>query len=78
MSLDIQVLYTESCDSAEQVVQRIHQLAQEQGVPVAIREILVTSQEQAVELRFLGSPTVRVAGCDIDPAARTVHAYGLG
>ena len=78
MSLDIQVLYAENCDSAEQVVQRIHQVAQEQGVSVAIRALLVTSQEQAVELRFLGSPTVRVSGRDIEPTARTVHAYGLG
>jgi hypothetical protein len=33
--------------------------------------------DKALEHRFLGSPTVRINGEDIDPAARTRTAFGL-
>jgi hypothetical protein len=36
----------------------------------------IDSDDQAKAERFLGSPTVRVNGVDLDPAARTGHPNG--
>ncbi len=36
------------------------------------------TQAEAEELRFPGSPTIRVAGHDVDPEAETLADYGLG
>ena len=47
------------------------------GVQEKVEEIKLTSLDQAQQLRFLGSPTVRVNGVDIDPSARQRTNYGL-
>jgi hypothetical protein len=47
------------------------------GIPIQLDQVLVTTQDQADELRFLGSPTVQINGQEVDPAARTATAFGF-
>jgi len=75
--LDVRILYTEGCANTPQTVQRVQQVAGDLGIDIQIHKVLVTSQEQANELRFLGSPTVQINGLDIDPAARSANAFGF-
>ena len=77
MVLDVQVLYTEGCANTPQTVQRVWDVAQDMGISIQISKVQVTSQDQANELRFLGSPTVQINGQDIDPAVRTASAFGF-
>ena len=42
-----------------------------------IRLVEVTDPEAAVELRFLGSPTVRVDGVDVEPGAAERRDFAL-
>ena len=77
MVLDVRILYTEGCANTPQTVQRVQDVAQDMGIAIEIDEVLVTTQDQADELRFPGSPTVQVNGQDIDPAARTASAFGF-
>jgi hypothetical protein len=58
-------------------VQRVRDVAQEMGIPVELDQVLITAQDQADELCFLGSPTVQINGQDIDPAARTAIVFGF-
>ena len=44
----------------------VEKVVAETGVPARIEVIDMTSQAQATERRFLGSPTVRVEGRDVD------------
>ena len=75
--LDIKILYIEGCQSTPKTIQLIEGVAAGMGVPIRLERILVESPEQALELRFLGSPSVQVNGLDIDPAARKNAAYGF-
>lgn len=77
MTVDVRILYTEGCANTPRTVQRIRDVAQSLGIPVKIGKVLVTTQQQADELRFLGSPTVQVNGQDMDPAARAATAFGF-
>jgi hypothetical protein len=43
-----------------------------------VRAVEVTGREDAQERRFLGSPTVRVGGRDIEPDAHERTEYGFG
>jgi hypothetical protein len=45
---------------------------------VTLTETLVESEGQAQALRFPGSPTVRVAGHDLQPEIEMHHDHGLG
>ena len=75
--LHVRVLYAEGCANTPQTVQRVRDVARDLGIPIELDEVLVTSQDQADEIRFLGSPTVQIDGRDIDPAARTANAFGF-
>jgi hypothetical protein len=58
-------------------VRRVQDVAQDLAIPIQVDQVLVTTQDQTNELRFLGSPTVRIHGQDIDPAARKATAFGF-
>jgi hypothetical protein len=38
---------------------------------------MVRDQETAVSIGFLGSPTVRIDGLDVEPSARQRTAFGI-
>lgn len=50
-------------------MERIHAVLREEGWPADVREVLVPDRRTAQSMNFLGSPTVRVNGIDIEPAA---------
>ena len=47
----------------------------EQAMPLA--EMSVADQNTAVHVGFLGSPTVRIDGLDIEPSARQRTTFGM-
>lgn len=75
--LDVHVLYTEGCANTDRTVQQVQDVARGLGIAVRVHRVLVTRQDQANELRFLGSPTVQINGQDIDPAARSASGFGF-
>ena len=48
-----------------------------EGVDATVDFVDVPTTEDAMQLRFLGSPSVRVNGTDVEPAARDRVDYGL-
>ncbi len=74
----IEVLYFEGCPNLGPTVALARDTAAELGIAAEIREVEVRDDADAKRLRFLGSPTVRVNGVDIDPeaVARTDYAFG--
>ena len=77
--LDIDFLYLdlsvcERCQDTgstlDEAIEEIAQLLDATGVDVALNKIHVTSEEQAVALGFLVSPTIRVNGRDIQMIVR--------
>ncbi|MBC8325608.1 MAG: hypothetical protein H8E27_08280 [Verrucomicrobia subdivision 3 bacterium] len=50
----------------------------EHKISLSIRIQDVTTEEEAVRHRYLGSPSIQIHGLDIDPEARGFEDYGLG
>jgi hypothetical protein len=79
----VDFLYYEDCPSHELALDRLRQVMAEEGVSVKIEVLKVETDEQAQSLRFIGSPTIRINGQDIDPPpadayyALTCRAYRL-
>ena len=73
----IWVLYIAGCPSADPTVELIRRVVREQGIEPAVGTVEVRSPREAATLRFLGSPTVRIDGVDIDPTARDRTAFGM-
>jgi hypothetical protein len=74
----VELLYTEGCPHAAAYLPHLRQLVADAGlVEEPVRTQLITGAEQAHRERFLGSPTIRVAGVDVDPGAEGWADYGL-
>ena len=75
--LQIEVLYFEVCPNHLPTVERIDSVLREEGCSANVREVLVPDVQTAQRVNFLGSPTVRVNGVDIEPAALDRKDFGL-
>ena len=73
----IEVLYFDGCPNHEPTLALATEVLGQLGLSAEIREVEVRTPEDAERLRFLGSPTVRVDGKDIEPGAETRHDYAL-
>lgn len=65
----VEILYFEGCPNHEPARALVERLARELHVDPEIELVEVTDPQAADALRFLGSPTVRVNGVDVEPGA---------
>ena len=73
----VQVLAFEGCPNVEEALLNVRRAAEQEGVEASISQIEVDTPELAASSKFLGSPTVRVNGVDIEPGANLRTEYGL-
>src|SRR4051794_19776661 len=69
--------YFDGCPSHEALLPRLRELLARAGVDAQVQLRRVESVEAAQRERFLGSPTLRVDGQDVDPTAADRDDYGL-
>jgi len=75
--MKIEVLYFDGCPNHKPAIERVQELLREDGVSAEVLEVNVSDPSIAQEVGFLGSPSVRVNGLDVEPEARTAREYGL-
>jgi hypothetical protein len=73
----VELLYFEGCPNHHAARQLVERIAIEEGAVADVRLVEVSSPEEAEALRFLGSPTVRVNGRDVEPGADERDAFML-
>ena len=64
--MEIEVLYFDGCSTWRAAVSDVQEVLSELGLKEEVRLVRVESREEAERLRFLGSPTVRVNGKDVE------------
>lgn len=70
--MKVEVLYVADCPSHAAAVTLVKDILAAQGVAAEINEVLVPDEQTARELRFLGSPTIRINGRDVAESPKTV------
>ena len=75
--MKVEILYFEGCPTHTVAEQILREVMAEEGIPGEIDLIAVNTNEEAHRLRFPGSPTIRLDGRDLFPAAEH-EGYGLG
>jgi hypothetical protein len=73
----VEVLYFDGCPNHEPTVALVERIDRELGIGAEVRLVNVPDRETANRLRFLGSPTVRVDGVDVDPLTAQRSDYAL-
>lgn len=73
----VEILVFDGCPNAEPTRELVGRVARVLAIEPEVRVVLVPDAEAAQRTRFLGSPTVRVNGHDIEPGAeqRTDFAF---
>ena len=71
----VTVLRDDDCGS--DAIARVKEVANKLGIDITIEEIIVATEEQAKALNWLGSPTVRIKGLDVDRKARDKTSYAM-
>ncbi len=72
--MKVEILYFEGCPGYEELLPRVRDLVGDRA-EVGLRA--VESPDEAERVRFLGSPTLRVNGEDVDPSAAERTDYGI-
>ena len=75
--MTVEVLYFEGCPNHEATVERVREVLRAEGIVDDVKEIPVPDSDTAERLRFLGSPSIRVNGRDVDPSALASESFGL-
>ena len=71
----IEVLHFDGCATWRAAVSDLQEVLSELGLEEEVRFVRVESLEEAERLRFLGSPTVRVNGKDVESS---IASAGFG
>src|SRR5262245_56090310 len=66
----VDVLYFDGCPNVDVAMDHARKAVAAVGNGAEVRLVRVEGDEEAVRQQFLGSPTVRVDGLDVDVAAR--------
>ena len=62
----IEFFYLEGCPHWERGLVNLHEAMRLEGANTTVFKVLVTSGEDARKKLFLGSPTIRIDGVDLD------------
>jgi hypothetical protein len=73
----VELLYFEGCPNHERLLPRLNELVAGADPNAGVELRRVESIEAAERERFLGSPTVRIDGVDVDPGAADRTDFGL-
>jgi hypothetical protein len=73
----VEILYFDGCPNHEPARALVERLAGQLGVEPEIELVEVADPDTAAALRFLGSPTVRVDGLDVEPGAEERRDFAL-
>ena len=75
--MKIEVFYFEGCPSFPKAMDQVKSVLREEGLDVAIEPVAVETHEDALTHRFLGSPSIRVNGLDVEVQSREREDFGL-
>jgi len=72
--MKVEIFYVADCPSQPAAVALVKDVLATQGVEAEITEVLVTDEQTAHELRFPGSPAIRINGQDVAEPPETGFA----
>ena len=77
MNLNIEFLYFRGCPNHEAARRLLVEVLRENRIKVTLHNMRIDSRDEAVAKRFLGSPTIRINGRDVDPSAEHRADFGM-
>jgi hypothetical protein len=74
----VEVLYLADCPNYEAAIHRVRNVMRQLGIQGTVVDVKITHPEMAMAAGFLGSPTIRVNGVDVEPSTAGAMEGGYG
>lgn len=75
--VNVEILSLNECSGTPPTTELVKTVAANLGVEINLTETKVSTVRDAIDNQFPGSPTVRVNGLDVEPAARGTDQFAL-
>jgi hypothetical protein len=73
----IEIVYLAGCPNVELAAARANEAIRTAAVPARVSLVEIEDADDAIVQRFLGSPSVRVDGIDVEPSAGERDDFGV-
>ncbi len=77
-AVKIELYYFDDCPSYERARENLKEALRWEGLAQKVEMVLVASEADAQVQRFIGSPTIRINGIDIEGPEAEEKGYGYG
>ena len=68
--MKVKIFYFSGCPNHQPTLDRVRQVLKDQHIPAQVVEVEVEDEATARAVKFLGSPSVRINGVDVEPGVR--------
>lgn len=75
--LKVEVLYFDGCPNVKPTMDNLADVIRESGISVSLEPIAINGDEEAHAMRFLGSPSVRMGGRDVELNEELTIQYSM-
>lgn len=75
--MKIEVLYVAECPFHPAAVDLVRKVLTAEGITAEVHEVLILDGQMATDLKFCGSPTIRVNGRDVAPESPQAQTFAL-
>ena len=75
--MKVELFYIARCPNYREAARTLRETLRELGARDEVLEVEVTDAAQAQALEFIGSPSIRIEGRDIQPIVKEQCQYGL-
>lgn len=75
--MKIELLYFDTCPSYKIVLKSLEEIITEKKLDAGVEMIKIESDEDALKNRFLGSPSVKLNGRDIEPGTEKIKDFSM-
>jgi glutaredoxin len=77
VALNVEFLYFRNCPHHEAARELLRGVLRENHFKMTLHNMRIDSHDEAIAKRFLGSPTIRINGVNIEPGAANREDYGM-
>lgn len=75
--MKIELFYFDGCLAYRTALKHLEEVIKEKKLDAAVEMIKIESGEQALRDRFLGSPSIRINGRDIEPGVEKIKDFSM-
>lgn len=72
-----ELLYFDGCTAYQTALKHLKEVIREKKLDAAVKMIKIEGDQQALASRFLGSPSIRINGLDIQPGAEKIKDFSM-